>query len=243
MCAVGQRRAAMNRDTRQADRMRALGHRQAAKSARWRRLAALLVLATAAWAQPKWYLGAMAGYAVAPASTATQGADKADTGFKPGATLGVVGGQDLYEHLAGEFRYLFRFSDLKVAQGGTEVRFAGRAHLFHYDLLVLARKRSAPVRPYLAVGGGVKLYQGTGEEAAFQPLSRFAILTRTRQVVGMASFGGGVKIRIGERSWLRWELRDCLTPFPKTVIAPGRGAKISGWVHDLIPMASIGVSF
>ena len=223
--------------------MRVPGQGRAAAQARGWRLAALLVLATVAWAQPKWYLGATAGYAIAPASTATQGAEKADTGFKPGATLGVVGGQDLYEHLSGEFRYLFRFSDLKVAQGGTEVRFAGRAHLFHYDLLIMARKRSDPVRPYLAVGGGVKLYQGTGEEAAFQPLSRFAILTRTRQVVGMASFGGGVRIQIGERSWLRWELRDCLTPFPKTVIAPGRGAKISGWVHDLVPMASIGVSF
>ena len=204
---------------------------------------ALVALTAAARGQPNWYMGAVAGYAVAPATTATHGADKADTGFKPGATLGVVGGQDLYEHVSGEFRYLFRFSDLKVAQGGTEVRFAGRAHLFHYDLLVQARGRSAPVRPYLAVGVGLKLYQGTDEEAAFQPLSRFAILTRTRQVVAMVSLGGGVRIRIGERSWLRWELRDCLTPFPKNVIAPGRGAKISGWVHDLVPMASIGVSF
>lgn len=206
-------------------------------------LAALLGLAGLAWGQPKWYLGAAAGYGWAPAATARQGGEQADTGFRPGAALGVVGGQDLYERLSGEFRYLFRFSDLKVARGGTEVRFAGRAHLFHYDLLLLARGRREAVRPFLAVGGGVKLYQGTGEEAAWQPLSRFAILTRTRQVVGMASFGGGVRIRIGERSWIRWELRDCLTPFPKTVIAPGRGAEIRGWVHDLIPSASIGVSW
>lgn len=205
--------------------------------------AALLGLAAAAWAQPKWYLGAMAGYGYAPAATARQGGEQADTGFRPGAALGVVGGQDLYEHLSGEFRYLFRFSELKVAQGGTEVRFAGRAHLFHYDLLLMAGRRRDAVRPFVAVGGGVKLYQGTGEERAFQPLSRFAILTRTRQVVGMASLGGGVRIEIGRRSWIRWELRDCLTPFPKTVIAPGRGAEIKGWVHDLIPMASIGVSF
>ncbi|MCS7316360.1 MAG: hypothetical protein NZ554_12875 [Bryobacteraceae bacterium] len=212
----------------------------------WRgavRLAALAALAAGAWAQPQWYLGATAGYGLAPAATARQGGEQAETGFRPGAALGVVGGQDLYEHLSGEFRYLFRFSHLKVAQGATEVRFAGRAHLVHYDLLILARKRSDPVRPYVAVGGGVKLYQGTGEERAWQPLSRFAILTRTRQLVGMFSFGGGVRIQIGRRSWLRWELRDCLTPFPKTVIAPGRGARIEGWVHDLIPSASIGVSF
>lgn len=216
---------------------------RARRAVAMRLAAALLGLAAAAWAQPKWYLGATAGYGYAPAATARHGNEQADTGFRPGAVLGVVGGQDLYEHLSGEFRYLFRFSELKVAQAGTEVRFAGRAHLFHYDLLVLARRRADAVRPYVAVGGGVKLYQGTGEEAAWQPLSRFAILTRTRQVVGMASLGGGVRIRIGERSWIRWELRDCLTPFPKTVIAPGRGARIQGWVHDLIPTASIGVSF
>lgn len=216
---------------------------RARRAVAMRLAAALLGLAAAAWAQPKWYLGATAGYGYAPAATARHGNEQADTGFRPGAVLGVVGGQDLYEHLSGEFRYLFRFSELKVAQAGTEVRFAGRAHLFHYDLLILARRRADAVRPYVAVGGGVKLYQGTGEEAAWQPLSRFAILTRTRQVVGMASLGGGVRIRIGERSWIRWELRDCLTPFPKTVIAPGRGARIQGWVHDLIPTASIGVSF
>lgn len=198
------------------------------------------------WAQQppgKWHLGVLAGYGMAPAAGAEQGGQRADTGFKPGAALGVAGGQELYEHLGGEFRYLFRFADLKVAAGGVEVRFSGRAQMAHYDLLVFARGRRAPVRPYLAVGGGVKVYEGRGEEAAWQPLSRFAILTRTRQVVGLASLGGGVKIRIGERSWLRWELRDYLTPFPKTVIAPGPGARISGWVHDLVGLGGIGVSF
>ncbi len=193
--------------------------------------------------EPKWHLGLLAGYGMAPAATARQGAEQADTGLKGGAALGVQGGQDLYEHLGGEFRYLFRFSDLKVARGGTEVRFSGRSQMVHYDLLLFLRGRRWAVRPYAAVGGGVRIYEGTGQEAAYQPLSSFAILTRTRQVMGMASLGGGVKIRIGERSWLRWEIRDYLTPFPKTVIAPGRGAKISGWLHDLVPVAGISVGF
>jgi len=205
-----------------------------------------LLAAAGLWAQQppgKWRLGVLAGYGMAPAATAEGGGGRADTGFKSGAALGVAGGQELYEHLGGEFRYLFRFQDLKVSSGGVEVGFNGRAQAVHYDLLVLARGRQAPVRPYVAVGGGVKLYEGRGEEAAWQPLSRYAILTRTRQVVGLATLGGGVKIRIGERSWLRWEVRDYLTPFPKTVIAPGPGARISGWVHDLVGLAAIGVSF
>jgi hypothetical protein len=146
-----------------------------------------LLAAAGLWAQQppgKWRLGVLAGYGMAPAATAEGGGGRADTGFKPGAALGVAGGQELYEHLGGEFRYLFRFQDLKVSSGGVEVGFNGRAQAVHYDLLVLARGRQAPVRPYVAVGGGVKLYEGRGEEAAWQPLSRYAILTRTRQVAG-----------------------------------------------------------
>lgn len=205
-------------------------------------LAVLLLGSSALWAQ-KWHFAALAGYGMAPATTAVSGAEKADVGLRPGALIGLAAGQELYEHLGGEFRYLFRFSELKVAGKGREVRFGGRSHLVHYDLLVLARSGQAPVRPYLAIGGGARVYQGTGQEAAYQPLSQFAILTRTRQVVGMASLGGGVKIRVGRRSWIRWEFRDYLTPFPKTVIAPGRGAEIKGWVHDLTGLAAVGVSF
>lgn len=205
-------------------------------------LAILLLATSPLWAQ-KYHFAALAGYGMAPAATAAWGSETAEAGIKSGALLGVAAGQEINEHLGGEFRYLFRFSELKVAGRGTEVRFGGRSHLVHYDLLVLARSGQAPARPYLAFGGGIRVYQGTGQEAAYQPLSQFAVLTRTRQVVGMASLGGGVKIRVGRRSWIRWEFRDYLTPFPKTVIAPGRGAEIKGWVHDLTGLAAVGVSF
>jgi len=206
-------------------------------------VAALILLAGAqAWAQ-KWTLGALVGYPFDSCSTVRQGAGSGRAGIASGGLAGVEAGQDLYEHLGGEFRYLFRFSDLKVSAGASQVRFAGRSHLAHYDLLLYARVQSARARPYVAIGGGVRLYQGTGEEAAFQPLSRYAILTRTRQLTGMGSFGGGIKMKLGARSWLRFEMRDYLTPFPKTVIAPGPGAQLGKWLHDLAPMAAIGVNF
>jgi len=204
---------------------------------------AVLLLAAPALCAQKWHFAALAGYGMAPAATANWGSEKADVGLKSGAVIGVAAGQELYERLGGEFRYLFRFSELKLAGRGTEVHFAGRSHLLHYDLLIFGRGGQAPVRPYLAVGGGARVYQGTGQEAAYQPLSQFAILTRTRQVTGMASLGGGLKVRVGQRSWIRWEFRDYLTPFPKTVIAPGRAAEIRGWVHDLTGLAAVGVSF
>ncbi|MEK7409350.1 MAG: outer membrane beta-barrel protein, partial [Acidobacteriota bacterium] len=200
-------------------------------------------LAPACLAQQHWELGAVGGFGMVKSVSATSGAGSADAGFKAGAALGVFGGQQLYSRLGGEFRYLYRFSDLKLASSGAEVTFSGRSQMVHYDLLFFTNKPDAPVRPYAAAGGGIKIYDGTGKEAAYQPLSRFAILTKTRQVMGLASVGGGVRVKVGPRAFLRLEFRDYITPWPKDVITPAPGAKISGWAHDLVPMVGIGVSF
>ena len=52
------------------------------------------------------------------------------------------------------------------------------------------------IRPYVAIGGGMKHYRGTGEEQPFQPLSNIAILTKTNDTKGMVSVGGGVKVQL-----------------------------------------------
>ena len=43
--------------------------------------------------------------------------------------------------------------------------------------------------------------------------------------------------------YLRLEIRDYITPFPKQVVAPAPGAKLKGWLHDFVPMVGIGVRF
>jgi hypothetical protein len=40
---------------------------------------------------------------------------------------------------------------------------------------------------------------------------------------------------------LRVEVHDFATPFPKKVITPNLGAKVSGWIHDIVPM--VGLSY
>lgn len=207
------------------------------------KLAVAVLIAAWPGLSQKWTVGALAGYPHTSTATVQQGGEKTRAGNRQGVLVGFQAGQNRYERLGGEFRYCYRFSDFKLDAGGKQVRFAGRAHLVHYDLLFYAGRQHAKARPYLAAGGGVKIYQGTGEEQAYQPLSSFAILTRTRQVVGMASFGGGVRVRLGQRGWLRWEVRDYLTPVPKAVIAPAPGAQIGGWLHDIAPVAAIGIGF
>ena len=212
------------------------------------RLTALAVFACALWiASPcmaqQWELGVVAGYGAAKQVAATRAGQQADAGFKPGLTVGVLGGHNLYDYVSGEFRYVFRRADLKVSSGGTEVGFRGRAHVVHYDLLLFSRKRDEPLRPYAAAGAGIKVYEGRGREAAFQPLNRFAILTRTLQVKPLVSVGGGIKVKIASGGFLRFELRDYLTPFPENVIAPAPGAKVGGWIHDFVPMVSLTFGF
>ena len=81
--------------------------------------------------------------------------------------------------LSGEFRYTYRDSQLQLSSGGTEARFNGVAHAIHYDLVMHPRpKHGTKALPFLAVGGGMKLYQGTGHEVAYQPLDNIALLSR-----------------------------------------------------------------
>jgi hypothetical protein len=104
-------------------------------------------------------------------------------------------------------------------------------------------KFRSKVRPYVAFGGGMKYYRGTGAETAFQPLTNFAILTRTNEVQPLLSAGGGLKIAISESVEFRADMHDFITPFPKKVITPGPGAGISGWLHNIVPTAGISFSF
>jgi hypothetical protein len=92
------------------------------------------------------------------------------------------------------------------------------------------------------VGGGMKLYEGTGKDIAVQPLGRIAVLTRTTQWKPLISFGGGVKFRVGDRAAVRVEVRTNMTEVPTEVITPING-KISGWLLNFAPMVSLGWTF
>lgn len=167
----------------------------------------------------------------------------AEAGFKNGVAAGVTIGHNMYQRLGGEVRYTYLRNDLKLTSGGQEVTFGGEAHALHYDLLVHFTDFRSRVRPYVAFGGGMKYYRGTGTEAAFQPLTNFAILTRTNEIRPMISAGGGVKIAITDNVSFRVDVHDFLTQVPKKVIAPGPGASIGGWLHNLVPTAGISFSF
>lgn len=187
-----------------------------------------------------WEVGALGGGSFHLDRPVT-GAVSGKAGLKPGFAAGGWIGHSGAGRWGGEIRYQFQKADLRASSNGQSVTFAAQSHLVHYDILLHSNSTEDSVRPFVAFGGGMKGYRGTGAERAFQPLSNVAALSAVRQWQPMLSFGGGIKWRVGNRMTMRAEVRDFVTPFPKDVILPAPGNKISGFLHDITPM--FGVSY
>jgi len=205
--------------------------------------AATLVLAGAACLGQEWEVNGLAGGSVYRNLGLANRFGSAQAGFATGPMYGASVVQHYYDHMSGEIRWAYQRGDLRLASSGTVEKFRGSSHAFHYDWHFYASPRKAPVRPFLAVGAGFKNYRGTGLERAYQPLSQFALLTRTTEWKPLISVGGGVRVRLGQRCSLTAELRDYLTPFPRKVIVPLGGASLGRWMHDFVPSVGIGVRF
>jgi hypothetical protein len=212
------------------------------RSTLWKVLVLVAVLTPWCFAQ-QWEIGPLGGYGFSPNVTVSNPSGSADAGFKHGYAVGVFAGQHPFKYLSGEFRYLYRNSDLKLSSGGSEAAFEGEQHIVHYDLLIHTSPKGSRTRPFFAAGGGIKVFRGTGRESAFQPLNSFALLTKTRQVVPLLSVGGGVRYRLAPYAVLRVEVHDYITPFPTDIIVPAPGARLKGVLHDFLPMVGIGFTF
>jgi len=167
----------------------------------------------------------------------------ATAGFQTGAAFGAFFGHNTYSHIGGELRYAYLQSNLQLSSGGSSVSFAGTAHVLHYDLILRTTPRNSRMQVFAAIGGGMKVFRGTGAEAAYQPLSQFGYFTKTQALKPMASVGGGVKFFIARKVFLRTEFRDYITAFPKEIITPAPGAKYGSILHDFVPMVGLSYEF
>lgn len=198
--------------------------------------------ATLASAQ-QWEVGAIVGYGYSPSLTVKNATSSASTGMKTGVTVGVYGSEDLYRYFSGEANYLYRAGDLKLEGSGKSVSFGAHTHIITGDFLGHFRPRGARIRPYISVGGGIEVMQGTGQESATQPLGNLAALTATREVLPVGEVGAGVKIQLSPRLRLRVQVRDYISQSPNDVIAPAPGATLSGLRHDVIGMGALAVTW
>lgn len=203
----------------------------------------ILVLAVAACPAlaQQWEVGGGAGVAFLPGVSVSSPYGSATTGFKTGLSASGYVGQNLYPHISGEIHYDFGLNSLRLSSAGTEATFGGMSHMLHYDVILHTNRHSSRAQYFVALGGGMRIFQGTGTEAAYQPLSQFAYFTKTHTVKPMATVGAGIRFKIAPRLFLRTEFRDYITAFPEELITPAPGSKIGSILHDFVPM--VGISY
>jgi len=192
----------------------------------------------AAMAQ-KWEFGVGAGGGFYTGQDVKLGSDSASAKFKTNVAVSTWVGNNISEKVGGELRYSYQLGDMQLKRNSSEAVFGAESHTVNYNCLLYTQPSEAKVRPFVSAGAGMKFYRGTGTETITQPLSQFALLTKANDLTGVVSVGGGVKMRLGSRAWLRFDVYDYMSPFPKQVIVPNVGASVEGWMHDIVPMVSI----
>ena len=200
----------------------------------------LAALAASCFGQ-QWEFGGMGGAGFLSNVNVSSPAGSATAGFQTGGAVGGFIGQNLYSHLSGELRYAYLQNDLHIQSGGTNATFTGSAHVLHYDILWHTNRKGSRMQAFVAVGGGLKIFRGTGAEEAYQPNYQFGYMTKTQQLKPMADVGAGLRFELRPRLVLRTEFRDYITAFPNQVIAPAPGAKYGSILNDFVPM--VGVSY
>jgi len=192
----------------------------------------------AAMAQ-KWEVGVGAGGGFYTSQDVTLGSNSAAANFKTNVAGSVWVGQNISDRWGGELRYSYQPGDAQLKQNSAQASFGAEAHSVNYSLLLHTKPTSAKVRPFISGGAGIKFYRGTGTETITQSLSQYALLTKANDLTALVSVGGGVKVRLGTHAWLRLDVHDYMSPFPKKVITPNAGASVGGWLNDIVPMVAI----
>jgi hypothetical protein len=200
----------------------------------------LTVAVMASYAQ-QWEFGGAGGAGFLNSVPVSGGIATATAGFQPGAAFGGYVGYSQYRHIGGELRYAYLQSNLSLKSGGSEASFSGMSHVIHYDVIFKTSKDGGKAQLFAAVGGGMKVFRGTGKEAAYQPLSQYGYFTKTQALKPMASVGVGAKFALTKRVFLRTEIRDYITAFPTEIITPPAGTKYGKLLHDLVPMVGLGI--
>ena len=149
--------------------------------------------------------------------------------------------KSLSERVAIEGRYIYQDGDLQILGRSAEANLDGDSSALLGELICSLFGRHASLKPYFAAGGGVRVYRGTQNPAADEPLMDLALLHHVTQTVGLVSYGGGAKWHFAEHWWVRLDLRDYVTPFPTQVISPAAGMHLNGWLHDFVP--TLGLSW
>jgi len=86
-------------------------------------------------------IGGAIGYGVYRDGSIYAPGGKAEAGIRNRFAAGAVFGEDLYDHLSGEIRYLYHDGHAFLSAGGVKTDMQGQSHTFTYDLLFHLKDR------------------------------------------------------------------------------------------------------
>lgn len=192
------------------------------------------------WAQ-RWEVGGVGGGSFYTNNDVKRPNGTVQASFGPGYAAGAFIGQEMGRRWGGEVRYLFQSNEAQLKGNGLKASFGAQTHTVHYNFLLHLTHSGAKVRPFVTFGAGLKQFRGTGSETVTQPLSDYALLTKSHDTVPVVALGVGIKLKLGAHSSIRIEFNDYLSPMPSKVITPNRNSDISGWIHNFTP--TVGISY
>jgi hypothetical protein len=168
--------------------------------------------------------------------------ETATAGFHPGVAAGVWVGENMYEYIGGEIRYLFLAGSPELQFQGTRATMDGYSNLVVYDLLFHLASRDKKLRPFFAGGAGVRIDTGT-ELFLAQPLLQFAVLRPGTHVEPAISAGGGLKYVVHRHILLRADFRAYMSPLPHQLFRTTALSVIRGWTYNFVPQLGLGYTF
>jgi hypothetical protein len=209
------------------------------------RYAFCIIIAAAAFSFPclaqEWEFGAAGGYGWYVNPSIVSAARSVESGFASKGVMGVVFGQNLYEYIGGEIRWLYQFGGPILKSQGVETSSTGYSNLITYDVLFHIANREAKLRPYVSGGAGVKVYTDSQRRSVGRPFLDSAVLVSRSQAVAAISAGGGLKYKVSRDIMLRVDFRTYFTPCPDQILRPIGASYIRGWMYNFVPLG--GVSF
>lgn len=206
----------------------------------------LLVLVLAVYSitcsAQEWEFGGGAGYSWPLNVGVSGGTNSGHAGLAPRLAFGVVFDENMYNYIGGEAQYLFRVGGTQLHANGITETAAGYSNTLVYNLMVHFKPRESKFRPFVAAGGGIRIYTNSSSFLP-QPLAGVALLFRGTQVEPAISFDGGLKYMLPRHVQARLDLRVYTSPTPGDLLRPIGVTRIGGWVFDLTPMAGIAYVF
>ena len=106
--------------------------------------------------ESQWEVGGIGGVGFSPDMTVKNGPTSASASVRPGLTVGVYGGQDMYRYWSGGSPYLYREGDLKLSGNGQSASFAAHTHLITGDFLALPARAGHTFGPSYRLDGASK---------------------------------------------------------------------------------------